>query len=54
MSKMSTLSLNAPDEMYSDEKPRAKPVIGFWKIALAVFVDNILTGLLGAFLYSLR
>jgi hypothetical protein len=54
MSKGSTLSLNAADETYSDESPKPKPVIGFWKIALAVFVGNILTGLLGAFLYSLR
>jgi hypothetical protein len=51
---MNSLSLNAPDELYPDDAPKAKPVIGFWKIALAVFVGNIMTGLLGAFLYSLR
>jgi purine-cytosine permease-like protein len=49
-----SLSLRATEEDYSDYVPRAKPVIGFWKIALAVFVGNILTGLLGAFIYSLR
>jgi hypothetical protein len=51
---MSTLSLNAPDETLVDETTKTVPVIGFWKIALAVFVGNILTGLLAAFLYSLR
>lgn len=51
---MDSLSLNSRNETYADEAPKAKPVIGFWKIALAVFVGNILTGLLGAFLYSLR
>lgn len=28
--------------------------LGFWKIALAVFVGNLMTGVLAAFLYSLR
>ncbi len=50
---MNTLSLNAAEESYTEEaKPR--PTIGFWKIALAVFVGNVMTGLLAAFLYSLR
>jgi hypothetical protein len=48
------LSLRAAEQNYSDQTPKAKHVMGFWKIALAVFVGNIMTGLLGAFLYSLR
>jgi hypothetical protein len=51
---MSTLSLNEPEQTFVDETTKPAPIIGFWKIALAVFVGNILTGLLGAFLYSLR
>jgi hypothetical protein len=26
---MNSLSLNAPDELYPDDAPKAKPVIGF-------------------------
>lgn len=51
---MNTLSLNAAEESYTEEAIKPRPTIGFWKIALAVFVGNILTGLLAAFLYSLR
>jgi hypothetical protein len=51
---MSTLSLNDVEEDRTEEAAKTTPTIGFWKIALAVFVGNILTGLLAAFLYSLR
>jgi hypothetical protein len=54
MSKISTLSLNPAEEASTEEAIKTLPTLGFWKVALAVFVGNILTGLLAAFLYSLR
>ncbi|WP_157440046.1 hypothetical protein [Terracidiphilus gabretensis] len=52
--KMNTLSLNPAEESRAEESIKTTPSIGFWKIALAVFVGNIMTGLLAAFVYSLR
>ena len=49
---MESLSLNATTR--PDEPVKKPPALGFWRIALAVFMGNILTGLLGAFIYSLR
>jgi hypothetical protein len=49
---MSLLSLENSPESEPETRPAAR--LGFWKIALAVFVGNILTGLVAAFLYSLR
>jgi hypothetical protein len=50
---MNTLSLNAMEDVRTDDVSKA-PRLGFWKIALAVFAGNVMTGLLAAFLYSLR
>lgn len=36
------------------EETVKSPRIGFWKIALAVLAGNVMTGLLAAFLYSLK
>jgi hypothetical protein len=52
---MESLSLNPSAQSDEREEPVKKsPALGFWKMAFAVFVGNILTGLLGAFIYSLR
>jgi hypothetical protein len=51
---MNTLSLNPAEESQPEDVVTPRPTIGFWKIALAVFVGNILTGLLAALVYSLR
>jgi hypothetical protein len=49
---MESLSLNTTTQ--PDEPVKKSPALGFWRISLAVFMGNILTGLLGAFIYSLR
>ena len=37
-----------------DRKTEVRQPLSFWKMALAVFVGNILTALLAAFIYSLH
>jgi hypothetical protein len=55
---MSILALENKPDIEDEPKPEMEkhqaPRLGFWKIVLAVFVGNILTGLLAAFLYSLK
>lgn len=53
---MSSLSITgaAQEESAEEGETKARQPPGFWKIALAVFVGNLLTGLLGGFVYSLH
>jgi len=48
---MDTLSLKVPDTTYTDDAPATPHPLSFWKMALAVFVGNILTAAFGTLAY---
>jgi hypothetical protein len=46
-----TKHIEPPAEIQTSERPA--PGIGFWKIALAVMVGNLLTGIVAGVVYAL-
>jgi hypothetical protein len=53
---MSSLSITgaAQEQFVEEGRTKVRQPLSFWKMALAVFVGNLLTALLGGFVYSLH
>jgi hypothetical protein len=47
-----SIGLGVPDVESILPEQKAPARLGFWKIAFAVFVGNILTGVVGAIVYE--
>jgi hypothetical protein len=54
--EMSSLSITgaAQEQFVEEGRTKVRQPLSFWKMALAVFVGNLLTALLGGFVYSLH